>query len=121
MNPKPDPCFVLQEHNGHVVVDFTTDALVNPLDLERIGRRLYQVADEQIAPAAGERRLVLDCQKIRAFSSQAVGILLLLSKKLGRGRILTVCCPGSQLTQVLRITRLDQMLTITPTREQALG
>ena len=59
-------------------------------------------------------------QKVRAFASQAVGILLTLNKKLGRGKILTLCCAGPNLTQLLRITRLDQVLTITTTRDEAV-
>ena len=49
-----------------------------------------------------------------------IGILLTLNKKLGRGPAFTVCGVGPQLTQLLRITRLDQVLTIAPTREEAV-
>jgi anti-anti-sigma factor len=115
-----DPCFTVEEIGSHVVVTFTTDALTNPVEVERIGHKLYLLADENRHRVAEGCRLVLDFQTVRYFASQAVGILLTLNKKLGRGPAFTLCGLGPHLTQLLRITRLDQVLTIAPTRAEAV-
>ena len=115
-----DPCFTVEDLGNHIVVTFTTDALTNPLEVERIGHKLYLLADENRLRVAGGCRFVIDFVRVRYFASQAVGILLTLNKKLGRGPAFTVCGVGPQLTQLLRITRLDQVLTIAPTREEAV-
>ena len=114
-----DRCFTVQDLGGRAVVTFTTDALTNPVELERIGHKLYRLADESLRSPEG-RGLVLDFQKVRYFASQAVGILLTLNKKLGRGPAFTLCGVGPELTQLLRITRLDQVLTIAATRDEAV-
>jgi anti-anti-sigma factor len=115
-----DPCFTLEDIAGRDVVTFTTDALTNPVELERIGHKLYVLADKNLRSAERGRGLVLDFQKVRYFASQAVGILLTLNKKLGRGPAFTLCGVGPELTQLLRITRLDQVLTIATTRGEAV-
>ena len=116
-----DPCFTVENVNGHVVVTFTTDELTHPKELERIGHKLYTLADETLDRAGVSPRLVLNFQNVRYFASQAVGILLTLNKKLGRGPAFTLCCVGPALLQLLRITRLDQVLTIVATLEEAVG
>jgi anti-anti-sigma factor len=115
-----DPCFKLADIGIHVIVTFTTEALSNPVELERIGHKLYVLADDIKDRAAEGRRLVLDFSKVRYFASQAVGILLTLNKKLGRGPALTLCGVGPGLLQLLRITRLDQVLNIVATRHEAV-
>jgi anti-anti-sigma factor len=77
------------------------------------------LADKNLRSPSG-RGVVLDFQKVRYFASQAVGILLTLNKKFGRGPAFTLCGVGPELTQLLRITRLDQVLTIAPTRDEAV-
>jgi anti-anti-sigma factor len=114
-----DPCFTVQDVGGRAVVTFTTEALTNPLELERIGHKLYVLADKNLRSAGG-RGLVLDFQNVRYFASQAVGILLTLNKKLGRGPAFTLCGVGPELTQLLRITRLDQVLTLAANRDEAV-
>jgi len=114
-----DPCFTVEDVGGRVVVTFTTDALTNPVELERIGHKLYVLADQTLRSPDG-RGVVLDFQKVRYFASQAVGILLTLNKKLGRGPAFTLCGVGPALTQLLRITRLDQVLTVAANRDEAV-
>jgi len=116
-----DPCFTVETINGHLVVTFTTEELNNPVELARIGHKLYKLADENLDRAGVSSRLVLDFKNVRYFASQAVGILLTLNKKLGRGPAFTLCCVGPALLQLLRITRLDQVLTVVASLEEAVG
>ena len=89
-----DPCFTVENIKGHLVVTFTTDELNNPVELARIGHKLYTLTDENLDRAGVSSRLVLDFKNVRYFASQAVGILLTLNKKLGRGPAFTYAASG---------------------------
>ena len=97
---------------GYTIVDFTTESLMNPLELESIGQALYQLVD-----TSKPQKLLLDFQRVKYLSSQAVGIILTLNKKIGQteGASITLCGVGPSLLQLLKITRLDKILTIKPT------
>jgi anti-sigma B factor antagonist len=104
----------------HTVVEFLTPSLMNPLELEKIGAGLFKLVDEE-----KRDRLVLDFSKVQYLSSQAIGIILTLNKKLtgtsAGGQNLVLCGVGPQLMQLLKITRLDRILTIKATQKEAMG
>jgi anti-sigma B factor antagonist len=112
-----DKFFTERQDRGYTIVEFTTDSLMNPLELEGIGQSMYRLVDEQKL-----RKLLVDFSKVKYLSSQAVGIVLTLNKKLGQSAdsSLILCGVGPQLLQLLKITRLDKILTIKPTQEEAL-
>ena len=62
---------------------------------------------------------------MKYISSQAIGIILTLNKKLtgssGGGPNLVLCGVGPQLMQLLKITRLDRILTIKADQKEAVG
>ncbi|HEX8915655.1 MAG TPA: STAS domain-containing protein [Humisphaera sp.] len=109
--------FTERQDQGYTVVEFTTDSLMNPLELEGIGQALYKLVDQQ-----NRHTLLLDFAKVKYLSSQAVGIILTLNKKLSQhaGSALVVCGVGPQLVQLLKITRLDKILKIKATQAEAL-
>jgi anti-sigma B factor antagonist len=98
--------------HGYTIVAFTTESLMSPLELESIGQALYQLVDN-----SKPQKLLLDFQKVRYLSSQAIGIILTLNKKVSQteGATITLCGVGPALLQLLKITRLDKILTIKPT------
>jgi anti-anti-sigma factor len=90
---------------------------MNPVELERIGTGLFRLVD-----ASSPKSLVLDFERVKHLSSQAIGIVLTLNKKVvgaGGGRFV-LCGAGPSVAQLLKITRLDRVLTITPTQSEAL-
>jgi anti-sigma B factor antagonist len=105
---------------GHTVVMFQTPSLMNPADVERVGSALNKLAEDLQGG-----RLVLDFTKLQFLSSQAVGIILTLHKKLSAtpagGQSLVLCGVGPQLMQLLKITRLDRILTIKATQKEAVA
>jgi anti-sigma B factor antagonist len=109
--------FVVQPVGKLTVVEFHTASLMDPHLLERVGHAIYLLVDEQ-----GHRALILDFTQVQFLSSQAIGILLTLKKKLEKlpHSSLVLCGVGPTLLQLLKITRLDRVLTIKPTREDAL-
>ena len=105
---------------GHTVVMFQTSSLMNPGDMERVGATLTKLAEDLRGG-----RLVLDFSKVQFISSQAVGVILTLNKKLtaraAPGETLVLCGVGPQLMQLLKITRLDRLLTIKATQKEAVA
>ena len=69
-----------------------------------------------------KRKLVLDFEKVTYLSSQAIGIVLTLNKKLSglSGSKLVLCGVGPKLQELIKITRLDRILTIKPTQKEAI-
>ena len=113
-----DAFFTQRQEGPFTVVDFQTESLMNQSDLERIGQALYRLIDEE-----DRKQLLLDFTRVRFLSSQAIGILLTLNKKLGQieGGKLVLCSVGPQLLELLKITRLNRVLTIRPNRKDALS
>ena len=112
--------YTARQSGKHTVIEFQTPSLMNPQDLERIGSQLFAMVDEE-----KRTHLVLDFAKVKYLSSQAIGIILTLNKKLsggtGGGDSLVLCGVGPQLMQLLKITRLDRILTIKNSQKEAVA
>jgi anti-sigma B factor antagonist len=101
-----------------MVVDFRQASLMDPIVLEASGRRLNALVDEE-----DQRQIILDFERVQYLSSQAIGILLTMKKKLDalpKSR-LVLCGIQPRLAELLRITRLDKVLTIKPSQKEALA
>jgi anti-sigma B factor antagonist len=109
--------FNVQQIGESTVVEFTSPSLMDPIELEQIAQKLYKLIDEQ-----DKRRIVLDFEKVQYLSSQAIGILLAMQKKLSalKKSNLILCGVGARLMELLRITRLDKVLTIKPSQKEAI-
>ena len=101
----------------NTVVEFTSPTLMDPIELEQIAQQLYKLIDEQ-----DKRRIILDFEKVQFLSSQAIGILLAMQKKLSQLKKsnLILCGVGPRLMELLRITRLDKVLMIKPSQKEAI-
>ena len=112
-----NPHFTVQNVEKWHVVEFKTPSLMDPLILEEIGRELYRLVDEE-----DRRRVVLDFEQVQYLSSQAIGIILTLNKKLAslKNSKLVLCGVGPKLLELLKITRLDRILTVKPTQQDAV-
>ena len=109
--------FTVQQVDKFTVVEFKNPSLMDPLELEAIGQQLYKLVDEQ-----DKRKIILDFEKVQYLSSQAIGIVLTMNKKLGglSNSKLILCGVGPRLLELLKITRLDRLLTIKPSPREAL-
>jgi anti-sigma B factor antagonist len=120
MTPQPtQPVvpFTVQQVDKFTVVEFKNPSLMDPLELETIGQQLYKLVDEQ-----DKRKIILDFEKVQYLSSQAIGIVLTMNKKLGglSNSKLVLCGVGPRLLELLKITRLDRLLTIKSSQREAL-
>jgi anti-sigma B factor antagonist len=109
--------FIVQQVEKCCVVEFKLGSLMDPVILERMADRLYLLIDEQ-----DQRIIVLDFEKVEYLSSQAIGIILNMNRKLStlKNSKFILCGVGPRLMQLLKITRLDKMLTIKPTQREAV-
>jgi anti-sigma B factor antagonist len=109
--------FTVQQVEKFTVVEFRTPSLMDPIILEEIGKELYRLVDEE-----DRRKLVLDFEKVQYLSSQAIGIVLTLNKKLTalKNSKFVLCGVGPKLLELLKITRLDRILTVKPTQKEAV-
>jgi anti-anti-sigma factor len=112
-----NPHFTVQTIDRWHVVEFKTPSLMDPLVLEEIGREMYRLVDEE-----DRRQIVLDFERVQYLSSQAIGIILTMNKKLAalKNSRLVLCGVGPKLLDLLKITRLDRILTVKPTQREAV-
>lgn len=112
-----EPLFTVQKVEKYSVVEFRTNSLMNPSELEQIATDLYRLVDEE-----DRRYLILDFEKVKYLSSQAIGIVLTLHKKLSqlKNTSFVLCGVGPPLMQLLKITRLDRVLTVKPSQREAV-
>jgi anti-sigma B factor antagonist len=111
------PHYTTQQIDRFTIVEFRTPSLMDPVILETIGQELYRLVDVE-----DKRMLILDFEQVQYLSSQAIGIVLTLNKKLGtlKHHAFVLCGVGPKLMELLKITRLDRILTIKPTQKEAV-
>jgi len=116
-NSAGSSAFIVQQVEKFTVIEFRNPSLMDPVELEQIGQRLYHLID-----AEDRRRIVLDFEKVQYLSSQAIGIILTMNKKLSQlpHSKLVLCGIGPRLQELLKITRLDRLLTIKPSQREAV-
>src|SRR3954453_15261193 len=112
-----NPHFTVHPFEKFSVVEFRTPSLMDPIMLEDIGKELYRLVDEE-----DRRKLLLDFGRVQYLSSQGIGIVLTLNKKLAQLKHskMVLCGVGPKLMELLKITRLDRILTVKPTQQEGV-
>jgi anti-sigma B factor antagonist len=113
----PTGPFTIQQIEKCTIVEFKTPSLMDAIELEKIGQSLYHLVD-----AEDRRKIILDFEKVQYLSSQAIGIVLTINKKLSalKDSKLVLCGVGPKLMELIKITRLDRILTIKPSQKEAV-
>jgi anti-sigma B factor antagonist len=109
--------FSVQHFEKYSVVEFKIPSLMDPRELDKIGADLYRLIDEE-----DHRRIILDFEKVKYISSQAIGILMAMRKRLValKRSELVLCSVNPALLQLLKITGLDKVLKVKPTQTEAV-
>lgn len=109
--------FNVQQIGQSTVVEFTSASLMDPIELEQIAQQLYKLVEEH-----DHRQIILDFERVQYLSSQAIGILLGMQKRLStlNKGTMVLCGVGARLMELLRITRLDRVLSIKPSQKEAI-
>lgn len=110
--------FQRQQVGQYTVIEFVTPSLMDPIVLESAAQALYKIIDEE-----DKRKIVLDFEKVQYLSSQAIGIVLAMHKKLNTlpNSKLVLCAVGPKLMDLLKLTRLDRLLTVKPSQKEAVA
>ncbi len=113
----PRPSLLVETIRGVTVVNFGDVSILDSVHIDRIGQQLYELVDR-----FDRRQLVLDFSGVRLLSSQALGVLLTLRKKLqaAKGR-LVICGLRPDLRKVFSITKLEKLFKFEPDEEHALN
>ena len=108
--------FTVERIGRVTAVTFLTQSLMNPSELDRIGMALEGLVDQ------GALVIVLDFSAVQFLSSLGIRMILALQQKLKKagGKGLSVCGISTQLAELLRITRLDKVLKVAPSRADAI-
>lgn len=81
---------------------------------------VWHAISRLILPGAGIR-LVLDCSQVRFLSSTALGGRMRISRKVrSSGSKLRLCSVTASVLDVLKLTRMDKVIEICTSREEAL-
>jgi anti-anti-sigma factor len=117
LDASSSPHFTIQKIEKFTVIEFRTTSLMDQVQLEEIGKSLYRLIDEE-----DQRRIVMDFERVTYLSSQAIGIVLHMNKKLSalKNSKLVLCGVGARLMELIKITRLDKILTIKPSQREAV-
>lgn len=109
--------FTTMQVGGFTVVEFYDTSLMDPVRLQDLAPRLYRLIDEE-----DHRWMVLDFARVEYISSQFIGILLGIQKKLAAlpKSQLTLCGINARLQELLRLTKLDKVFTVAPTQREAV-
>ena len=112
-----NPHFTVSNIEKYTVIELRLPSLMDPIVLDDIAKELYRLVDEE-----DRRRLILDFEKVEYLPSMAIGIVINLNKKLAalKNSKLILCGVGPKLTELLKITKLDKILSIKPTQREAL-
>lgn len=116
-----DDVYKVREYGKQTAVVFQTPSLMNQNDVERLRGDLLRMVDDQ-----KRTRMILDFEQVQFLSSQVIGMLLSLHKRIAAaksadpGAQLVLCGLRPELLELLKITRLDRLLTIKPTRKDTI-
>jgi anti-anti-sigma factor len=110
--------FTVQHVKEYTVVEFKLTSLMDAIELDQIAQSLYRLIEEE-----DRRRIILDFEKVQYLSSQAIGIIMAMRKKLAavaNSKFILVGV-GERLMQLIKIVGLDKALTIKPSQKEAIN
>ena len=110
--------YITTQIDKATVIEFRIPSLMDPVQLEMIQAQLFKLVDEE-----DRRLMILDFSRVEFISSQAIGIVIGLNRRLAKlpHSKLLLCGVSGKLIELLRITRLDRVLTIKPTQKEAIN
>ena len=110
--------YIVTQIDKAIVVEFRIPSLMEPAQLDSIQTQLFKLVDEQ-----DKRLVILDFSRVEFISSQAIGIVIGLNRRLSAlpNSKFLLCGINAKLTELLRITRLDRVLKIKPTQKEAIN
>lgn len=108
---------IMIQNLGRVaVVDFIDSAIMDTMQIQQIADELYYLVEKQ-----DRRYILLDFTKVKFLSSQTLGVMLNLHKKITQRKgWLGVCGLKEELHKVFKLTRLDKLFNFYASEDEAL-
>jgi anti-sigma B factor antagonist len=111
------PPLALTRQKDIRIVEFTNSKIIDELNISEIGQTLTTVIDESPNP-----KLLLDFGQVDHLSSAALGMLInangRIKSKNGQLRLANI---KPQIYEVFKITQLNKLFYIFPSRQEALA
>ena len=107
---------MVQTIQGITVVIFEDESILDPLQVQDIGQKLHRLVEDE-----DRQRMILDFQKVKILSSQMLGVLIGMLKRIhsSKGRIV-ICGMKAELYKVFKITNLDKLFSFYDSEGKAL-
>ncbi len=116
MSQPPRRRLRLETIDGVSVVSFVDKQLITDESIQEVGDQLYSLVEKE-----GHKQILLNFGDVQFLSSQALGKLINLKKKVNAAKgKLKLCSIRPDLLEVFKITRLDQVFEIYEEEQQAL-
>ena len=107
----------VEDVEGVAVIEFVDKRILDEQNIQLIGDQLFELVDD-----LGKKKLLLNFANVEYLSSAALGKLMTLNKKVKTaGGELRLCNIKAEIKEVFSITKLDKMLRIFNSEEDALN
>lgn len=108
----------IQQIGDHTVVDFLSASIIDTPQINEIRDILNHLVVQE-----DRRLLVLNFERVMFISSQFIGVLLETNTNLMKlpHSKLVLCGVGKELMQLLKITKLDRVLTLKNSEKEAIA
>lgn len=115
-NMAGDSRLLVQGIGDVTIVNFIDASILDMAHIQKIADELYSLVDEK-----DKRKMVLDFSAVKFLSSQMLGVLLTLQKKIKalKGKVV-FCALKPELKKVFQITGLDKLFEFYPDETKAL-
>ena len=114
---RKNPNMTIEYVNEDVIVATLTDEKILEESQIRALESSFLPLIEQNTPI----RLVVDFSMVRFLTSSVLGLLIRISKKIYESEgTFRLCCIQPKIFEIFKITRLDKIFEIFPSREAAL-
>lgn len=98
------------------IVELIDRKILDEASIAQIGEGLSALVAEDVTP-----RIVMDFVNVGHMSSSALGMLIMLHKRVReKGGVLRLCNIRPSIYEVFEITRLSEVFKILPSREEAV-
>jgi anti-anti-sigma factor len=108
---------LINDYAGVTVVTFIDSSILEAVVIDQIAKDLFHLVDHQ-----NKQKIILDFSKVRSMSSQGLGLLLTLNKKLAaiKGG-LALCGIRPEIKKIFTITGLEKDFSFYPDDKSALS
>jgi anti-sigma B factor antagonist len=117
MSSEPMPPVAVTQQKDIRIVEFTNNKILDEANIAEIKNTLFAMIDEEDQP-----KMVLDFGNVDHLSSAALGALIdannRIKQKHGQLRLVNI---KPQIFEVFVITKLNRLLKILPSRDEALA